>query len=256
MCLCLEKDPQFDGAVEVLRGCNYALPQDGYLLTAEEAEKRHQTIEKITTHYLSVKNYELVKEFLDNVGDCDTFGMTHLKSIYNDLLKCYIDDQKVEEAINTISDMESKLISRDTIVLRSLVTCLCSTGRFLQAKEIFKSSCLQGAYPVFPQGDGLWHASLWPSFTKHEIHFYLEQHLQLLNKHVEQYRAASQMPYEESHLRPLRISIVEDETEGVSNVLSLQMVRDVQERIIETLGSEFNPPLSCGVSDVIGVRFF
>lgn len=253
MCLCLNQDPQYDGAVEVLRGCNYALPQEGSILSAEDADKRCETIRKIATHYISIRNYEVVKEFLENIGDYDNFGMTDLKTIYNELLKGYIEDKNVEEAVKIISEMESRLISRDTNVLRSFVTCLCSIGHFLKARDIFKSSCLQGAYPIFPQGEGLWHTTLWASFTKFEIQFYMEHHLHLLNKHVEQCRAASQMPYDENQLKPLRISIVEEEPDRMANVLNLQSVKDLQERIIETLGSEFNPPLSCGVSDLIGV---
>lgn len=250
MCLCLEKDPQFDGAVEVLRGCNYALPQEGSYLSNEELDKRRDTIQKIIVHYLSIKEYDIVNEFLKHVGDSDSFGMANLKTLYNQLLKGYIDDKKVEDAISVIREMESELVSRDTNVLRSLVTCLGSIGRFMQAKEIFRSSCLQGAYPPFPQGSDLWHATVCASFSKFEVHFYLEQHLQLLNKHVEQQRIASQMPYDEQHLKKLRITITSEDNMSVAN---LRIVKEVQERVIEILGSEFNPPLSCGISDIIGV---
>jgi hypothetical protein len=254
MCLCLEKDPQFDGAVEVLRGCNYAIPVDGGVLSIEEAEKRRFSFEKLAAHYLSIGNYVVVYELLQHVGDKDLFGMTSLKSIYNELLKKYIADKKVDDAIGVRREMESELISRAPNVLRALVTCLGDIGRFLQANEIFRSSCLQGAYPAFPSGDGLWKATIWTSFSKFEIQFYLEQHLQLLNKYVEQNRFASQMPYDEKHLKSLRIIISSEEQSRSGNNMTVDAARQMQEQIIEILCTDFNPPLSCGMSDKVGVR--
>lgn len=255
MCLCLNKDPQFDGAVEVLRGCNYAIPFDGSLLSQEEAEKRRSTFEKLSSHYLSVGNHALVYELLQHVGDKDVFGQTSLKSIYNELLKKYIAEKKVDDAIGVIREMENELISRDPNVLRALVTCLGNIGRFLQASEIFKSSCLQGTYQAFPMGEELWKASVWITFSKFEIQFYLEHHLQLLNKHVEQHRIASQLPYDEKHFKSLRIIITKEENSGSACNMTIDAAKEMQEKIIEILCSDFNPPLSCGKSDKVGVSF-
>ena len=255
MCLCLNKDPQFDGAVEVFRGCNYAKPQDESPLPTEDAEKRRSTFEKLCYHYLSVGNYALVYELLQHVGDKDVFGMTSLKSIYNELLKKYIAEEKVDDAIGVIREMENELISRDPNVLRALVTCLGNIGRFVQANDIFKSSCLQGAYPTFPLGDELWKATVWISFSNFEIQFYLEQHLQLLNKYVEQHRIASQLPYDEKHLKSLRIIITKEESSGYASNIAADAAKQMQEKIIDMLRSDFNPPLSCGISDKVGVSF-
>lgn len=256
MCLCLHKDPQFDGAVEVLRGCNYAIPLDGSPLSPEEAEKRRSTFEKLSSHYLGVGNYAIVYELLQHVGDKDIFGMTSLKSIYNELLKKYIAEKKVDDAIGVIREMENELISRDPDVLRALVTCLGNIGRFLQASEIFKSSCLQGAYPPFPTGDDLWKASVWNSFSKFEIQFYLEHHLRLLNNHVaHQNRNASQLPYDEKHFKSLRVIITKEENSVPASHMTIDAAKQMQEKIIEILCSDFNPPLSCGKSDKVGVSF-
>ncbi|XP_032240135.2 uncharacterized protein LOC5514676 isoform X1 [Nematostella vectensis] len=241
ICLSIQ-GPQYDSALEVLRGCNYALPAIGTTLTIREANIRQSLFEKLAAYYLHRERTDEVEELLSNIGDKNLFGLIHLKKINNNLIRCYLKLGELEKALTISKQMETDNLMRDGDVLRALITKLAGADRITAAMELFAVGCSQGLYPPFPEGAALWKATIWSDFHKFEAQIYLERHMQLLSSYVKKQRQESEMPYSDKHFQALRITIIDvHQQKGMK-----------QENVIEVLSSEFNPPLSCGISDKPG----
>ena len=249
ICLQLE-EPVYTSALEVLRGTNYALPAQGSgaLLTREEAGWRKRVVQTLCHTFMSEKKFDVVYELLLEVGDIDLFGRRELKALYNELLVAMINNNKLDDATEVLTSMDTNLISRDSESIRAFVKGFGEAGRIVQAKQHFISGCMSGVYPDSFNQDNPWIVTIGTSFSAIESQLYIERHLQQLYEFIEDLACKSgNRVLDDNYHRALKVVVKSDEQTKTSSKYMRrdEIIRCVREMLCTVLTDDFNPPLSC-----------
>ena len=257
---CLKLDqPLYSSAFEVLRGTNYALPAKGISLTSMEADQRSRVFHILCRNFIKEKNFNIVDELLNNIGDQEAFGNGGPGALYNEFLVALIQSNELNKAIELSSLMESNLISKDSESVRALVNGLGSAGLTTQAKTHFLSGYFTGVYPCFETGSP-WTVTIKTSFSALECQFCIEKHLQKLHEFIEeQLVATGHQGFTDSYFQTLTVVITCDEAPRLYSGFMApdEIIRCVRDMVITVLNADFNPPLSCDNSgkDEVSYQF-
>ena len=245
--ICLNlNEPVYSSALEVLRGTNYALQAAGTVLTSVEAEWRRGVFVTMCQYFISSKEFDLVLELLDKVGDDEVFGSVEIKGLYNAVLRGLIKNNLIDDATTLLKRMGDRHISREPESVRALVNGFGDAGRTQDAKRYFVSGLFSGVYPPIFISENPWTVTVKVSFSALESKFYIEKHLNALQEFIEQ---NAHGVLDDNFYRPLTVVIKSDEVPSLysrNNYMGRDEVICVtREKVRTVLSDDFNPPLSC-----------
>ncbi|XP_078357548.1 uncharacterized protein LOC144642464 isoform X2 [Oculina patagonica] len=246
MCLRLN-EPVYSSALEVLRGTNYALPAAGRILSFVEADWRKGVFHTLCEHFLSTKEFHVVSELLDNVGDIEIFGSVEVKALYSALLHGLIKNNQIDDAAKFLKRMGENRISREPELVRALVNGFGDAGRTQDAKRQFLSGLFSGVYPPIAASVNPWTVTVTVSYSALESKLYIEKHLNTIQEFIEQ-NATRGRVLDDNFYRPLTVVIKSDQVPNLYSSHNYMghddLIRASREKVRAVLTDDFNPPLS------------
>ena len=243
--ICLNLNPpQVSGALEVLRGSNYALPcKENDRLSSFERSDRADLLNRLVRLLMNREQFDEAYDLLSRT-DYVSGLPDGARDFLNELLLLYSQNDLVDKAVDVYMFMEKLQFSREPTSFRAVLNCVGRANRTTFARQLFWTGCLNGIYPRTHNNSAPLRMEIPSNLTTFEIQLLVEKHLNGLREHPR----LSLRPNALSHTGnrdPLTIIVksVPEETSKTESELR-EAVLQTREKVIEVLTENLNPPLA------------
>ena len=177
--VCINKDPPaLDGAMEVLRGANFAIP-----LESEDDTERKVVLKKLTNDLIEKDEYTDACEVMHH-SDNERGWFLNSSEYFNELLLRLSEEGNIERARKVYDFVvENKDIILSHKAFRAYLNCQARKGNTSYAKDLFEKGRDMEVYPSQALTDPYFF-ELPCNSTQIEMKFMLEEHLRKIRRTV------------------------------------------------------------------------
>ena len=176
--ICLGRDsPALDGAMQVLRGAEFAIP-----LNSEDDSERKAVFTKLSNNLLDQDEYDDAFELISHSSN-DRGWSLNASECFNATLLRLSEENSADRAMKVYQYMGKSDIAKDNKAFRAYLNCHARNGNIVYARELFEIGRNMEIYPSQELSDPYFF-ELPCNLTQVEMLFMLEEHLRKIKRTV------------------------------------------------------------------------